>query len=69
MKSLINEHKDRVSKITKEIPYIVSQINYLGSDRNNSKYYFYQGEPHRVYVQYNDFVLEDSENYKIYETK
>lgn len=68
-KSLISEHKDRVIKINKEIRFVISKVIYLGSDRNHSDYFFYLREPNRIYVKYSSFVLEESENFKIYETK
>lgn len=46
--------------ITKKIPFIISEILFLGSDRNNAEYFFYLREPNRIYVRYRNYLLDEN---------
>jgi hypothetical protein len=51
------------------IPFAISEIIFLGTDRNKSNYFFFLGEPNRIYVRYHNFLLDTNQDYKIYEGK
>lgn len=51
------------------IPFAISEVMFLGVDRNKSQYYFYLGEPNRIYIRYHNFLLDENTNFKIYEGK
>lgn len=42
---------------------------FLGSDRNKSQYFFFLGQPNRIYVRYHNFLLDEACDSKIYEGK
>lgn len=51
------------------IPFAISEIMFLGADRNKSSYFFFLREPNRIYVRYHNFLLDNSSEYKIFEGK
>ena len=66
---IIKEFKSKIIKIARMIPFAISQIMFLGNDRNKSSFYFYLREPQRIYVRYHSYLLDTSEDFKIYEGK
>lgn len=58
--------KDEVRRISKLMPFAISEVLFLGKDRNHSEYFFFLHEPHRLYVHYRDFVLDEGV-YQLYE--
>lgn len=66
---IIKEFKSKIVKIARMIPFTVSEVMFLGNDRNKSSFYFYLREPHRLYVRYHHYLLDESEHFKIYEGK
>ena len=51
------------------MPFAISEVLLLGKDRNNSNYFFFLHEPHRIYVRYHNFLLDEEETYQLYEGK
>lgn len=66
---VIKDYKSRIIKIARQIPFVISQVLFLGKDRNGSEYFFYLREPHRLYVKYHGYLLDTSQGFKIYESK
>ena len=65
----IKELKEKISKISKYIPFAISEMMFLGTDRNKSQYFFFLKEHNRVYVRYHNFLLDNNSSYKLYEGK
>ena len=61
--------KEKVIEITRSIPFIVSNVMFLGTDRNHSHHFFYLHEPNRIYVRYHSYMLDESNEFKIFEGK
>lgn len=57
----IKEIRLKISDISKNIPFITSLVVFIGKDRNESEYFFYKNEPHRIYCKYHNYLLDDSE--------
>jgi len=51
------------------MPFLTSEMLFLGRDRNESEYFFYLREPNKIYVKYRAYLLDSNENYYIYERK
>lgn len=66
---IIKEIKERIVEITKNIPFTISEVMFLGTDRNKSHHYFYLREPNRIYLRYHSYMLDESDEYKIFEGK
>lgn len=66
---IIKEFKARIVKIARMIPFAISEIMFLGNDRNKSSHYFYLREPNRVYVRYRNYFMDPNEDFKIFEGK
>jgi hypothetical protein len=40
------------------MPFLTTEVNFLGLDRNNSEYFFYVREPNRLYVKFRSYLLD-----------
>lgn len=49
------------------MPFLTSQVFFLGIDRNNAEYFFYVREPNRIYVKHRGYLLDKNENFMMYE--
>lgn len=66
---MIKSIRERIIEITKSIPFTISEVMFLGTDRNQSHHYFYLREPNRIYVRHHSYVLDESDEFKIFEGK
>ena len=51
------------------MPFLTSEMLFLGVDRNESEYFFYLREPNKIYVKYHAYLLDTNEYYYIYESR
>ena len=65
----IKEIRKKISDIGKVMPFLTSEVLFLGKDKNESEYFFYLREPNRLYVKYRAYLLDNNENFYIYEGK
>ena len=49
------------------MPFLTTELIFLGKDRNGSEYFFYIREPNRIYVKYRTHLLDENEIFYIYE--
>lgn len=42
---------------------------FLGRDRNESHYFFFCNEPNRIYCRYRNFLLDDAEEFYVFDGK
>ena len=66
---LIKEFKTQISKISKSLGFTTTEVICLGVDRNLREYFFFIREPHRIYINYREFVLSSNTKWMIYEGK
>ena len=48
------------------MPFLTSEVIFLGKDRNESEYFFYMREPNRVYVKFRHYLMDTNEHFSIY---
>ena len=48
------------------MPFLTTEMIFLGKDRNGSEHFFYLHEPSRIYVKYRTHVLDTNEQFSIY---
>jgi hypothetical protein len=65
----IKEIRKKIGEISRVMPFLTSEMLYLGRDRNESEYFFYLREPNKIYVKYRAYLLDTNEYYYIYESK
>ena len=65
----IKEGRKKKIEIEKIMPFLTSEILFLGKDRNQSDYFFYLRDPNRLYVKYRSYLFDNNEDFYIYEGK
>ena len=65
----IKQTRKKISDIGRIMPFLTSEMLFLGKDRNESDYFFFLRDPNRLYVKYHAYLLDNNENYYIYEGK
>lgn len=54
----IKDIRNKIAEIGRAMPFLTSEIEFLGLDRNNSEYFFYVREPDRLYVKFRSYLLD-----------
>ena len=49
------------------MPFLTTELIFLGKDRNCSEYFFYIREPSKIYVKYRTHLLDENEQFYVYE--
>lgn len=65
----IKEIRKKIAEIGRAMPFLTSEVLFLGKDRNDSEYFFFMREPNRIYVKFRSYLMDTNENFSIYETK
>ena len=65
----ILEIRSKISEISKSLPFVTSQVVFLGRDRNESHYFFFCNEPNRIYCRYRNYLLDDAEEFYVFDGK
>lgn len=63
----IKDIRTKIGEIARTMPFLTSEVYFLGLDRNNSEYFFYVREPHRLYVKYRSYFLDTNDHFLLYE--
>jgi chromosome segregation ATPase len=53
----IRDIRGKIAEIGRAMPYLTSEVEFLGLDRNDSEYFFYVREPDRLYVKFRSYLL------------
>ena len=51
------------------MPYLTTEIEFIGFDRNMSEYFLYVREPNRIYVKFRSYLLDNNELFYVYQGK
>lgn len=51
------------------MPFLTSELLFLGKDRNESEYFFYVREPNLIYVKFRGYLLDNNEHFSIFESR
>ena len=56
----IKEARKKINDIGRIMPFLTSEMLFLGKDRNESEYFFYLRDPNRLYVKYRAYLLDNN---------